>query len=163
MLAYAAGYFEADGSAGIYKTGGKTKRWLMMTVELTSTDREICDWFECHFGGKVSARRPQSRRHKQPFKWRATCDEAERFLHLIFPYMKLRRKREVADICLEFQRHNPGAAIIGQIARQAPDLLDAFSDYRFMLKGMVNELNARGRKGVGVRTGPRPVVTTWRD
>lgn len=142
-LAYAAGYFDGEGSVHIVADSrGDGRRYLRVGV--ASTDREVIEWFHSHFGGTFSVRQPgPEKNHKVSYWWATSGKVAVAFLEAIYPY--LRQKKERVKIARAFQALTPGAALNirygGPERRTRPKALE---NVQVRLAEELKELNKRG-------------------
>ena len=109
-LAYAAGIIDGEGCISISKLRSKYVKSrsgydYALSVSFVIREKELCDWFELKFGGKVffnpiSKKNPK---HSDVWLWRVTRSDAIPFLATIEPYLKLKLLR--ARNALEFQKN----------------------------------------------------------
>lgn len=101
-LAYFAGYVDGDG----HITGCNTKQaGPRLDVGVTSADLRIMPVLRKNFGGSfhdANARaREESWAKRTIYKWSIVAREAEQFLRLVLPYLRL--KQQQAELFLEMQ------------------------------------------------------------
>jgi hypothetical protein len=86
---YLAGFFDGEGSVGVYKTGLHSTRLL---VQLVQTDcefsRELLERLRCEFEGHITRTLSTSGRPK--LNWQVSGDAALVFLRFIRPFLRLK-------------------------------------------------------------------------
>jgi len=108
-LIYAAGFFDGEGSIGIYEMGSSPKKrqtaHLALVMNVTGTSQSIIMWWKNTFGGRIARVCNSHRDVRRADSWKWCCDAkmAREVLELLVPYLKL--KKVEAEIALEFQRH----------------------------------------------------------
>lgn len=100
VAAWAAGYFEGEGSLGIRDRSGIAGN---LTATLTSTDRDLLESVASVWGGSVIQCREPGPRNRRAWRWFLVSRECVRFLADIQPHIKGQRYRERIRIALEFQ------------------------------------------------------------
>lgn len=103
-LAYYAGFFDGEGSIGIYFKNYKTGFSPTLRISLTNTNIWILQSFKFAFNGSIG---PPSNsgfnKGRTPvWKWGASHRQALYFLEAIVPYLKL--KRAEAELAIKFQK-----------------------------------------------------------
>lgn len=139
-LAYMAGFFDGEGSVLLCGNHTKGHRNLQgrtasyhLQIEITSTDREIIDWFlETVDEGSVRERKILQPNHKPSWTWQMNGRKAASFLKEIYPFLKL--KKGQAEIAFEF------AETIGTTRR----LTEGIVRLRQSLRDRITALNYRG-------------------
>ena len=129
-LAWAAGFFEGDGSIGI-RPGG-----LSFACSVTATDMDTINFFQERWPGYV--KRVSGGIFWQPAKaWTVQAIKAVAFLRDILPYVQADRTRTRIDLALEFQaqKRHRSQQDAGYAARQL--------EYHAAMK----QLNLRGAQG----------------
>jgi len=103
-LAYAAGFFDGEGSVLIDR-GKQTKNpycGFRLEVKISSTSEEIIKCFKETFGaGTIEVRKKYTSGGKDYWSWIVAGNRAAEFLELIYPYLKV--KSEDAEIGILFQ------------------------------------------------------------
>lgn len=129
--AYAAGFFDAEGSVSIVG-GGKTYNLL---VSVANTARDILDRFSERFCGAVYVKDRTPKRdgfnRRVAWNWHASCKTADKFLESILPYLVV--KKDQALLGIEYQAKKRVSAR-GTTA--------AISEF---YRGKMTELNRRGK------------------
>lgn len=97
-LAYAAGFFDGEGSIGVYRAN-------QTQVQISNTCRESLENFARMFGGKVIKVPGKHMEDKNPkwrpaYAWRVYGLRAGECLALLLPYLK--EKRPQAELFLQF-------------------------------------------------------------
>ena len=115
-LAYAAGFFDGEGSIGIYHHRKKTCKsgWQNgLRVRGYNTNEMVIRWFEYNFGGSVHKKKAEANR-QQGYVWNADSRIAYQFLKQVLPYLKV--KKSQAELALSFQeRRQPTHRTQGQL------------------------------------------------
>ena len=105
MLAYFAGYLDADGSIGIFKHKSKScKRGYAfeLIVQVSGVKKKSVQLFHCNFGGSLGSYKNKVVKNKQKiWIWAICARKALFFLEQIYPYLIL--KKPQATIAVEFQ------------------------------------------------------------
>ena len=101
-LAYAAGFFDGEGTLSIVKTRQYGYIQYQLRVSACSTDEWACRRFQFMFGGRIRKRPGRNPHHKTCWDWRISCREAGDFLKIVLPYLHIKRDR--AEIALKFQQ-----------------------------------------------------------
>ena len=98
--AWAAGILEGEGAVRINSQTSRNTCHLM--VSITSTDREMVDWFGDHYGGTVrpTTTRPEC---KPAWRWTIAAGQAAAFLRDVVVYCRVPRIIEKIDLALWFQ------------------------------------------------------------
>lgn len=92
--AWAAGFFDGEGSVGVYKTG---KSWLT-PCSVGNTDRASLEFLQERWGGTIYDNPVQKGCHLPCWKW--VCTDTA-FLRAIRPYLLI--KGDQVDLYLEFR------------------------------------------------------------
>lgn len=106
-LAYAAGFFDGEGSVTITRggyisaTNGKWYPSLRIRVAISNTNPVCLKWLHRHFGGSIRAYEGRKPHHRRLMHWHLAAAEAVAFLTAIRPYTRM--KAEQIDIALHFQ------------------------------------------------------------
>ena len=93
-LAYAAGFFDAEGCVVTSRHKRATCEQLLLSAVIANTNHEVLLWFQSLFGGNI-VHCPAKARKQEHWRWSVWCNQASRFLHAIISYLVL--KREAAD------------------------------------------------------------------
>jgi hypothetical protein len=133
--AYAAGYFDGEGTISIHRRRGKyEKATFVLQLNVGSTDPEPLYWLYENFGGRVRGplRRPKEN-HKPIYFWQTATSSAESFLKEIYPYLIVKKKQ--ADVALKLR------ATLGKMGERASE---ETIRQREELKAELSRLNRRG-------------------
>lgn len=99
-IAYAAGLFDAEGHVSITKS--KRKHCISphyeLSINLTSTNWPILNWFKNNFGGCISR---DKRKRKPCFQWTTSTNVAANFLQKIIPDLQIKKLQ--VRLALQFQ------------------------------------------------------------
>lgn len=93
ILAYATGFFEADGHSSFYITGHN----CLGNVSIEQKDLQVLKWFAYNFQGKISLKKTQS-----IFTWQIYGHQAKAFYLLVEPFMIMDIKRARALRFIKF-------------------------------------------------------------
>ena len=102
---YLAGFFDGEGSVGVYASGRNRSYCLraqITQVRTLETERLLLEMAN-RFGGSVSTFNKRLRR--DALGWQASGDNAAAFLEFILPHLLL--KREQAKVAIDYQRVRP--------------------------------------------------------
>jgi hypothetical protein len=86
---YAAGFFDGEGSFGIYNGSGPSRKALVFVCSVWQSYRPVLEWYVETFGGGIFDRKPTL--GKAGFEWRVTGHRAAWFINLIQPFLKVRQ------------------------------------------------------------------------
>jgi hypothetical protein len=100
--AYAAGFFDGEGSVSILPHGDDQYR---LRASVCNTDPEIIKWFSMVYGGVVKTRESEDVKWKTRYDLTLYANEAGRFLYQIFPFLKIKRQRAAIGILFAERRH----------------------------------------------------------
>ncbi len=89
-LAYAAGFFDGEGSISLVRQNNNRSHSLQVAV--ASNDYEVLQWFQKRFGGTIVTKQPRKPTHSVSYDWRLTDRRALAFLQLIRRYLVIERK-----------------------------------------------------------------------
>lgn len=93
-IAYAAGFFDGEGSFATYIGGGKYRRSLIFVASCWQSSLPVLDWLAFTFGGGVYRRENAGYgkgSNKSAAEWRVNGYSAARFIEMILPYLKVRK------------------------------------------------------------------------
>ena len=99
-IIWAAGLFEGDGSVRINRPTKHNLGALM--VAITSTDRDIPEWFQSRWPGHCKSVSTSEDR-KPAWGWVVPAIKAKGFLVSIRPFVKSKRMQIRIDLGIEFQ------------------------------------------------------------
>ena len=103
---YIAGFFDGEGSVGIYsrkdRLGGFGLR--VQLTQNTSTDSQIIlQYLQNKYGGNLTTQKTLS--DKLKYNWQLNSNKAVLFLKDIYPYSILKRKQ--IEVAIYFQENRP--------------------------------------------------------
>lgn len=104
-LAYAAGFFDGEGSIMILPglRTAKSNTHPRLLVSLAQVDRVCLDWLVEKFGGKIRVRQKQAKGNcRVALEWYLCGVNAADFLRRVRPYLVLKAHR--ADLAMEFRK-----------------------------------------------------------
>ena len=108
QLAYYAGFFDGEGSVGVYigKQGHHSivNKAYRLSVTVSNNDPSVIMQLFTDFGGTVRtvANQWQGKRTADMHIWAAQGKTAEAFLIAVLPYLRV--KRQQAEVALEYQQ-----------------------------------------------------------
>lgn len=136
--AWAAGFFDGEGSVQLLKPG--QHRMGMVVASISNTDEEVLKRFQERWGGNLCAyKNVTSNRSKPAWRWQITSRSGSQFLREIEPHIRLRKNIERIRVALEFQglRVAPGKRPSDEARKRSEEL---FLEMR--------ELNSRNAGGL---------------
>ena len=83
-IAYAAGFFDGEGSLAVYKGSGYNRKGLVYAVSVWQNNEMVLDWLKDTFGGGTYNRKNTAN------EWRVTGSLAYAFLRIIQPFLIVR-------------------------------------------------------------------------
>ena len=101
-LDYIAGFFDGEGSVGIYRNGQRS--WHLRTQLTQNIDRSttaLLSELRQRFGGNLATMRSPIYRASVAYNWQLNGAVAAAFLREVLPYLRL--KREQADFAIAWQ------------------------------------------------------------
>lgn len=84
-LAYIAGILDGEGYIGVAKNSG----YASLRVRVVNCRRDLLEWLMGMFGGYIVEKPKTGPTSNQCYEW--NCDQKERFLKLMKPYIRLKR------------------------------------------------------------------------
>jgi hypothetical protein len=122
QLAYVAGFFDGEGSIGIYRGGGTAGRTLRCQITQNISPQSTDPLTACRerWGGSLAV---MNRRLKSPaYNWQVNGPKAMGLLCDLRPFLLL--KAAQADVAIEWQQNKPtpGRGPDGRMLPQAPDV-----------------------------------------
>ena len=97
-LAYAAGFFDGEGTVSVPKRKVKEKYYYRLNVSVSNTYRKTLEEFQVAFGGQIY--NDTNYVNKPLFSWQINGQEAAKFLQQIEPF--LAEKRSQAWLGMEY-------------------------------------------------------------
>jgi hypothetical protein len=109
-LPWLAGFFDGEGSVGIYDRNAnkeKTIRYYVLVVSLAQSGpigKKILEECQKRYGGSVYQNKSNKTQtlNKIMWKWNVSADKAEQFLQEIVPHCFV--KSQQIRLCLDFQK-----------------------------------------------------------
>lgn len=151
-LAYAAGFFDGEGSIGIAFTKNTNgKRYHRLMISIVQTDPRPLLWIKARFGGYMGTGKMHNLGRKLAYTWQSNSQVAEDFLRTIRPYLIV--KAEQADIALAFRetkRNTRAGMVHGRKGQSKDPVTPALEAEREVLR---NRLMVLTRRGTGEETG----------
>ena len=138
-LAYMAGIIDGEGSICIFPYYGsyyKGTKYLRYKPALcvANTSEELIAWIALRFGGKCQVVKRRSPKYKQCFHWLVSHRHAAEIIHLILPFLVIKRRQ--AELFIAFQR----TATRGLPGAKSADVIKLRQDISLEMKS----LNRRG-------------------
>ncbi len=124
-LAYAAGFFDGEGSVRIDKQKARFREsrhgfHFPNGLEITNTHKEVLEWFKYHFGGTIYPKRKRPIRWRPAWVWYIGGESGRIFIESIRPWLQV--KSQDADLFLEFcstiHGHENGRRICRPVSRE---------------------------------------------
>lgn len=104
-LEYIAGFFDGEGSVGVY-TYGRNKPYALRT-QIAQNKNELSTklflYLKSRFGGNITEQKTLSGNIK--YNWQLNAEKACEFLKIIEPFMHI--KKEQAKIAIKWQTEKP--------------------------------------------------------
>lgn len=97
-LAWAAGHFEGEGTCTVTRSGG---HHTSSFVDLTSTDREVIDFFQSRWSATSVRTVPANERHKAKYSWRLSGERMRNFLLDVQPYLVTEKRKKLFALAIE--------------------------------------------------------------
>jgi hypothetical protein len=94
--AYAAGFFDGEGSVMVQERSRGTRKEYVERISLGNTDIQTLNWLMAKFGGRVGGTRKGV--NKPIAYWRASNAAAVEILRAFYPYLRSKRKQAEAVI-----------------------------------------------------------------
>lgn len=96
---YLAGFFDADGSVGIYN---RTKTSYQVNISIANSGhhgRIICNEIKNRFGGSVVEAKSKKSTHRNVFWWRcSSTPKVKEFLEEITPHLIIKKDQALATL-----------------------------------------------------------------
>jgi len=104
-LAYAAGFFDGEGSLSIIRqrtSRGRGRDVYKVALIVANNNRSVLESLQAEFGGRIykNAFRTKPANWRPSFQWHLWGEECEQFCIVVRPYMRI--KGVLADSALEF-------------------------------------------------------------
>ena len=138
ILAYVAGFLDAEGGFSIRKYRDKNQKQnygIYIGFRVSNTNKEILEYLSKLFGGSVGEHKLNKNvgKWKKAYRWQISARKAYNLLIQIYPYLRI--KKPQADLMLKFRKTltNSTRAISKELWKK-----------RFALKKQMNILNKRG-------------------
>jgi len=102
-FAWAAGFFDGEGSVSVRKNWNKllNRHAYQLYVKAAQVEREPLEKMQRLFGGAIGIVKPHGPNDSPAFDWAVTGPTADLALKLMLPYLTLKRERALLGI--EFQ------------------------------------------------------------
>lgn len=135
---YVAGFFDGEGSVGIYfintgKESGKVDIKFRVNTRITNTNQEVLQRIKAKYGGAIGSSRRNNSNSKWVYNLEFGREDSERLLIEILPYLIIKRER--AKIAIEASQN---------IARHYWRLPDEIREQRKQLVAKMKLLNKKG-------------------
>lgn len=111
--AYLAGIIDGDGYIGLLRNGRNNKKSFHSsrdyiytpTVKVAMVDKEFILWLKESFGGNFETRLAYGNA-RESYCWTLRKASVEKFLHEIYPYLRIKKKQ--AELIFKFKNLNLG-------------------------------------------------------
>jgi hypothetical protein len=126
-LEYIAGFFDGEGSIGIYKisrTGGYRLR-TQLTQNITPDSESVMIELQSRFGGNIARMRAPIYKRGAAYNWQLNADVAAGFLKQIEPYLILKKDQAVCALAWQSGRPLPSRNAKGKMVAFTQRPLDA--------------------------------------
>lgn len=91
--AYYAGFFDGEGSVGLYKLQGKNGVGIVLSTEIVNTYEGVLKPLPELFGGIITKKESKNPLWQDAYRWRLSSDKAITFLEWIHPYTVVKHKQ----------------------------------------------------------------------
>ena len=113
ILAYAAGFFDGEGTVGINAQkpnvkNGRTLTMYSLKIDIRNTNEDVLLWLKKNFNGNIKYYSIEKLKGsygatKPQWRWNISSNQAKDFLELILPYLVVKRKQ--AELAIIFQKN----------------------------------------------------------
>lgn len=135
-LIYAAAVIDTDGCIFVTRRARSGPDSYYAEVQVGMTKKPIIDWFYQTFGGHMNTGVVKNQ-YALVSRWGLKCRQANKFVSLILPYLKLKNKQ--AELALQLQATFP-------VARSTKTPSEEILNLRKSIWSQMRVLNARGLK-----------------
>jgi hypothetical protein len=103
-LAYAAGFFDGEGTVGIdrFRDHGYASYRYRLRVRIPNTNAQVVQWFKDNFGGSIADQKKSGNRKPQTI-WSTSGNNALQFIKMISPYLLV--KQPAAKVAIQYQEN----------------------------------------------------------
>src|SRR3982751_6376897 len=109
VLAYVAGFFDGEGSIGIYRNGqGTFHLRTQLTQNVTVESHHLLEELRLTFGGNLAFMRARIYKGGAAYNWQLTGNTAARFLKEIRPYLRMKGAQAEVAIAWQSEHLPPG-------------------------------------------------------
>jgi|GEM_PF-2455692 len=136
-LIYIAGLFDGEGC--IIIGAEKDTPSYFLQVSVNNTNESLILWLKSLFGGYINVIHSKSINHKDVHHWVLLREQAEKFLLLILPYLKI--KKPQAELAISFQENKGG--------RKGKPVSSDLIVVREMYKKAISALNQGDKNVIG--------------
>lgn len=105
--AYVAGLMDGDGCYGMYDRPGMKQK--SPQIQLAMTDKDVVTWVANLIQRKPTWRQPIGKNRKPVYALQLSATTAVNFAREVFPYMRLKRKRDIVKKMLRWRSRVPQA------------------------------------------------------
>lgn len=138
VLAYMAGFVDADGSIGIVSVAA-TKQYVAQLVVCNCDVKPIL-LFEQYFGGKCRMRKWKNDNWRPNYEWKITAKKAELAIKQLLPYLQIKDEQARHVIKLQELKSRYNAAYL----RWNPEIKKQHLSELKQIKDLCGALNKRG-------------------
>lgn len=105
-LAYIAGFFDGEGSIGVYTNGSGGCHLKLQVVQTESiASYELLSELAQYYGGSVAHIKPWDKYVKWKYNWQVSSNKAAEFLQDVAPFLRL--KWDQVQVALAWYRQRP--------------------------------------------------------
>lgn len=149
-LQYIAGFFDGEGSIGIYRqsNGGSLSYGLrtQLTQNVSPASTKLIEELKNRFGGSMSTQHTfrvgvdESQKLNIKYNWQLSSRNAVNFLTVILPFLVLKKEQAQIALIWQAQKPMPTRNAKGQICLTGKKNLKLDEKISIILKGLKNPL-----------------------
>ena len=99
---YLAGLFDGEGHVTVTRNRAHTREYLTVGCGISNQNRSVLDEVREQFGGGVYCSNHATEIKKASYQWMARSTEMTRFLEVVLPHLRIKRRQ--AELGIEFQK-----------------------------------------------------------
>ena len=89
-LIFLTAFFDGEGHVGMHKRNDSSTR---LSLEVSNTDKNVLDWIEKNFGGKIYTVKVYSDRHKPAWRWQLHGKKASSLAGLLYIFSIVKKEQ----------------------------------------------------------------------
>ncbi len=137
---YYAGFFDGEGSIGIYRNGtGLHHLRTQITQNVSDATTELFKELKEAYGGNLGIMRSSIYRNNEAYNWQLNGEGAKNFLMDLLPHLRLKRTQALVACAWQMALHQPSQRnALGRMvaaARNRPEDLMAEAVMKALKKG----------------------------